>query len=416
MKPIKRRLENQVMCLLDAFPAVYLAGPRQSGKTTLVRQIAAQRLGMSYVSFDDIQTREAAQHDPESFLRSFKGPVVLDEVQIVPEIFRPLKIVIDDSRNQSGRGCGRFLLTGSASVMALPKLSDALVGRMALQTLLPFSACELMFGAGDTFIDRSFSQIWSFEQREPIDLQMLFRKTSFPEIFLLGDDQLADKWCNGYLNTILQRDIRDLLQIDKAAAIPDLLRLLASRTGGVLNEASLTRDMSLNHVTVKKYRILLESLFLTLSVAPWFANLGKRLVKSPKVYLGDLNLWAYLLAIPMESLAQKNPMLSGQVLENFVAIELSKQMTFCKTTVRLYHYRTSNGQEIDFLLEGPEGRVVAIEVKAASKVSAKDFRHIQSLKSDLGERFYQGFVVYQGADVVPFGKDLFAVPLSALWC
>ena len=415
MQNKKRFIEDRIVQSLKAFPVVYIAGPRQSGKTTLAQRIAADRHKASYITFDDIQTRSAVQRDPEAFLRSLHDPVVLNEIQMVPEIFRPLKIIVDENRQKEDGGRGRFLLTGSASVMALPKLSDALVGRMALHTLLPFSAGEIKKNKEHDFIYRAFSTDWFFQQRTEKDTDQMLLKASFPELLFLEDPELHYEWCNGYLNTILQRDVRVLLEIDKMASLPDMLRLLASRTGGVLNEASLSRTINLNHVTAKKYRILLENLFLLLSVSAWSVNLGKRVVKSPKVYLSDLNLLSYLLNIRLDETPRQNPILFGKLLENFVAVELTKQLTFSSIRARLYHYRTSTGQEVDFLLEGPQGMIVGIEIKSTSKVSAKDFRHLETLKNDLGDQFQRGFVLYQGTDVVPFGDKLIAAPLNVLW-
>ena len=238
---------------------------------------------------------------------------------------------------------------------------------------------------------------------------------SFPELYTLRSESLRHDWCNGYLNTMLQRDVKALMEIDKLARIPDMLKLLASRNGGVLNEAGLSRDMELNHITTKKYRSLLESLFLTLSLPAWSANLGKRLIKSPKIYLGDINILLYLLNMPLQDLSLHNPMLWGQIVENFVAIELFKQQTFSSVRTSLYYYRTSAGQEIDFLLEGPRGELIALEVKAKSKVTEKDFRHIIGLKKVLKDKLVKGFVIYTGNETVSFGPHLFSIPLQALW-
>lgn len=415
MKAISRKLEDRIVQSLGAFPVVYIAGPRQSGKTTLAKHISGERHKADYVTFDDVQLRSAVARDPEAFLRGLKGPVVLDEVQMVPEIFRPLKIIVDENREKENGGRGQFLLTGSASVMALPKLSDALVGRMALHTLLPFSACEIDKKSEQGFITRAFDGDWHFEQTGDQSNHDMLLQASFPELLTLKSDDLRHEWCNSYLNTILQRDVRVLLEVDKITSLPDMLHLFASRTGGVLNEAGLSRATELNHVTTKKYRILLENLFLTLSIPAWSSNLGKRLVKSPKVYLSDINFLLYLLNVGLDGLAVQNSKLWGAVLENFVAVELSKQLTFSGARARLFHYRTSAGQEVDFLLEGPQGKIVAMEVKATSKASARDFRHIETLQSDLGDKFHIGFVIYQGKDIVPFGDKMFAIPMSSLW-
>ncbi len=415
MKEIRRLAEDRIIKSLQSFPVVYIAGPRQSGKTTLVQNIARTRHKADYITFDDLQTRSAAQKDPETFIRSFNGPVVLDEIQMVPELFRVLKIVVDENRKRKDAGKGRFLLTGSANVMALPKLSDALVGRIALHYLLPFSAQEISKSISTSFIDRAFCEDLSYAGRKEESLTEVMRRASFPELLNFSDPSVCYEWCNGYMNTILQRDVRLLLEIEKIAALPDLLRLMASRTGGLLNEASLTRDCELNHITLKKYRILLENLFLTLSIPAWSMNPGKRLVKSPKIYISDLNLLAYLNNIDMSNLPGLDRKLFGSFLENFVAAELTKQLTFSKIRARLYHYRTASGQEVDFILEGPENTVAAIEVKSAAKVTAHDFRHLEALRNDIGNKFKRGFVLYQGSRIVPFGSDLWAIPFSSLW-
>lgn len=417
MKTITRLVENYVVKSLASFPIVYIAGPRQSGKTTLAKHISSTRHKATYITFDDIQIRSAASRDPEAFLRNLEGPVILDEVQMVPEVFRPLKVIVDENRNKKNKGRGQFLLTGSANIMILPKLSDALVGRMVLHNLLPFSACEIDGKQKQNFITRAFTGKWHFRQIN-IDTKnnlTMLSYASFPELLTLKSYALKHEWCNSYLNTILQRDIRTLSEIDKVTSLPNMLRFLASRAGGVLNEAALSRTVELNHLTIKKYRILLESLFLILSIPAWSSNLGKRLVKSPKIYLSDLNLLSYLLNINFKDLPNQNSSLWGQVLENFVAIELNKQLAFSDLKTRIFHYRANSGQEVDFLLEGPDGKIVAIEVKAASKVLAKDFRHIEALQIDISDKFHLGFVVYQGKDIVPFGNNLFAIPMGCLW-
>lgn len=415
MQEVKRLIEDTLLQSLEAFPVVYLAGPRQSGKTTLVQRIASTRHPAHYISFDDIQMRASVQRDPEAFLNSLQGPVILDEIQMVPELFRPLKIIVDRNRKQVDGGRGRFLLTGSASVMALPALSDALVGRMVLHQLLPLCSAEVAEKTPSAFIDRAFSEPWHFDQLPQAKSSEMMIKASFPELLPLRQHTLRHTWSNGYVNTLLQRDVHTLLEIEKIDSMPNLLRLFATRTGGLLNESSLARDCGLNHITAKRYRLLLESLFFLQSVPAWTHNLGKRLIKSPKIYLGDLNILAYLLDIDLQTVGSTHPILYGRVLENFVAIELQKQLSFSGTQARLYHYRASAGQEVDFILEGPQNTIIGIEVKANTKVSPKDFAHLESLKKDLGTHFQQGIVFYQGTDITAFGEKMWAVPISRLW-
>ncbi|MBY0543926.1 MAG: ATP-binding protein [Gammaproteobacteria bacterium] len=415
MPEIDRFIEDRIVQALHTFPVVYIAGPRQSGKSTLTQRIAATRHKARYLTFDDLQIRAAAERDPMVFLQSLGGPVVLDEIQMAPELFRPLKMIVDENRQRADGGRGQFLLTGSASVMALPQLSDALVGRMALYNLLPFSTQEIQQIKQPTFIENIFSTEWSFAQFHNDDLMQMMLKASYPELLTLENNSLRYEWCNGYINTILQRDVRVLMEVEKIAALPDLLRLFATRTGGLLNEASLSRDTGLNHITAKRYRLLLESLFLLQSVPAWSSNLGKRLIKAPKLYIGDMNVLAYLLNVDLRDLPKENPMLFGAVLENFVAIELAKQITFSAIPAKLYHYRTASGQEVDFILEGPQNHIVGIEVKTKSKLSGKDFQHLEVLQNELGKRFRRGIVLYQGKDLMSFGKDLWAVPMRMLW-
>ncbi len=307
-----------------------------------------------------------------------------------------------------------FMTLSSSS---LEKLKTKTVFPSRVFICFPVGLCSLRGHIPTTISAIDFFMLFvnpNFKQCNKTNHDEMLLRASFPELLTLTAN-LRYEWCNGYLSTILQRDVRVLLELDKIASLPDMLRLFATRTGGVLNEAVLSRATDLNHVTAKKYRVLLENLFLTLSVPAWSSNLGKRLIKSPKVYLSDLNFLSYLLNMDFEKLAIQNPPLWGQILENFVAIELSKQLTFSDVRAKLYHYRTIAGQEIDFLLEGPNGKIVAIEVKATSKASKKDFRHIETFKADIGDKFHMGFVVYQGKDIVPFGDNVFAIPMNSLW-
>ncbi len=415
MKYIYRLIEDRIVKSLTAFPVVYVAGPRQSGKTTLVRRISKLRHQADYISFDDFQYRFAAQHDPEGFLRSLKGNVVLDEIQLVPEIFRALKIVVDENRQLKNGGRGKFLLTGSANVMAIPQLSDALVGRMSIHSLLPLSALELSRKPQTNFVDRAFSTIPRLDGEFEFNIQKELTNATFPELQTFGDDDLRREWCNNYLQTVLLRDVHSLLELQKFASLPNMLNLLATRIGGLLNEASIARDLQLNHITVRKYRILLESLFLTLTVPAWKRNLGKRLIKTSKIYLCDINLLLHLLHVELDFLKSTDRTQVGKIIENFVAVELAKQAAFATTRSQLYHFRTSSGQEVDFILEANGGQIIGIEVKSTSKISTRNFQNLETLKQDVGDKFKRGFVIHPGKSAVQFGDELYALPLAALW-
>ena len=242
----------------------------------------------------------------------------------------------------------------------------------------------------------------------------IIKRATFPEISG-ATARMRTSWFDGYLTTILQRDVRALAEIEKLSTLPNLLRILASRAGGLVNDADIARDAGLNPVTSRTYKTLLKMLFLTFELAPWYRNIGKRLVKSPKGYLTDTLLLCHLLQYEMEDLEKKRPELFGHVIENFVATELLKLVSCNDEKLKLLHFRTSDNKEVDFVIERPNGQLVAIEVKNRDRVEQSDFKGMQQIKDLAGKDFVSGIVLYRGREVVPFGKDLWAVPVSNLW-
>ena len=222
-------------------------------------------------------------------------------------------------------------------------------------------------------------------------------------------------WFDGYLATILQRDVKMLVELEKIALLPNLLRLLATRAGSLINDADIARDLGFNPVTEKTYRTILNMMFLTFNVRPWFRNLGKRLVKSPKGYIIDTLLLCHLLDYHLETLRKEKPDLFGDVVENFVATEIIKLLTFSKTRAQLFHFRTSDGKEVDFVLERPDGSIFGIEVKTSELVNSSDFNGLRTLATLANKSFIGGAVLYYGRDVVPFGDKLWALPFHILW-
>lgn len=410
---IDRHIRAQLLDALARSPVVFLNGPRQAGKSTLVQALSQAEHRAEYVTFDRATQMAAAAAAPEIYLKNRKGALIIDEVQLVPEIFRALKIVVDDLRQeQASEVSGRFLLTGSANIMALPKLSDSLVGRLSVLTLYPLSSAEVVGGQGD-FITRLFHQ--DFESGTGTHkLHDVIRAATFPEISAVGS-QDRTLWFEGYLTTILQRDVRALADIAKLSVLPNLLRILASRAGGLINDADIARDAGLNPVTSRNYKTLLKMLFLTFELAPWFRNLGKRLVKSPKGYLTDSLLLCHLLQYQLRDLEQNRPNLFGHVLENFVATELMKLSASHHDKINLFHFRTSTNKEVDFVLEKPNQQLAAVEVKHRDQVSKSDFKGLEELKKMTGDDFICGVVLYRGQDLVPFGQNLWAVPISNVW-
>jgi len=294
----------------------------------------------------------------------------------------------------------------------LPKLSDPLVGRMNVLTLYPVSGAEALGGNGD-FIERLFNKDFEADKNKQ-NLSDIIRTATFPEISG-ADIHERTTWFDGYLTTILQRDVRALAEIEKLSTLPNLLRILANRAGGLVNDADIARDAGLNPVTSRNYKTLLKMLFLTFELAPWYRNIGKRLVKSPKGYMTDTLLLCHLMQYELSDLEKNRPELFGHVLENFVATELLKLMTFRDDKMDLFHFRTSDNKEVDFVLEKPNGQLVAIEVKQRDSVSKSDFKGLEELQNITGDDFVCGVVLYRGKDVVPFGLNLWAIPISNLW-
>ena len=413
MNHIERKITENLLFSLKHSPVVFLNGPRQAGKSTLVQGLSADAYPAEYVTFDNATQMAAAFASPEAFLAGRKGPLIIDEVQMVPDLFRALKQVVDELRLTDKGNCqGRFLLTGSANIMALPKLSDPLVGRMSVKTLYPLSGCEVFSGTGG-FFDQLFATEFSVRARE-ISLNEVIRAASFPEISGRGSRERGE-WFDGYLTTILQRDVRAIAELEKIGLLPTMLRVLATRAGSLMNDADIARDVGLNAVTGKNYRGILQAMFLSHDVRPWYRNIGKRLVKSAKGYLLDTLLLCHLLDWNLDDLGRNKPHLYGHVVENFVATELLKLLSFSEIRANLLHFRTSDGKEVDFVLERPDGTLAGVEVKTASRVDHGDFKGLEVLQQVSGDDFVCGVVLYTGHDVVPFGDKLFAVPIAALW-
>ena len=410
---LRRHLIDRLLDGLADTPAVLVNGARQTGKSTLVQSAELAGENRQYLTFDDPGILAAAKRDPNGFVAGLNMPVTLDEVQHVPEIFPVIKGAIDRKRQP-----GQFLLTGSANVMLLPKLSESLAGRMEVLTLWPFSQGEI-HGVRESFVDTLFSQKsvgWTGKTAT-------VRRDQLLETVLAGGYPLAvarqnaarrDAWFQSYVMTMLQRDIRDLANIADVTAVPRLLSVVAARAGGLLNFADLSRSVALPQTTLKRYFALLEGTFLVQLLRPWARNLGKRIIQTPKVCLNDTGLLAYLLGATVDRLKAEGN-LAGGVLENFVLMELRKQSTWSTTQPDLFYWRTASGQEVDVVLEDRAGRVVGVEVKAAATLSSNDVRGLQALSIAASKHWLRGVVLYAGTEVIPFSSNLHGVPISRLW-
>ena len=408
---IGRHVGAAVQEAMGDTPVVYLQGARQTGKSTLAMRLGGRQQPIEYHTLDTPAVLSAATDDPAGFVAGMPSSAVIDEVQRAPDLALAIKAAVDVDRRP-----GRFLLTGSANMWTFPKLADSLAGRMEMHTLWPFSQGELA-GVRETFIDRMFAPDLALPQAETLDQDDLLDRIctgGFPEVRARRGARRREAWFDAYTRAILDRDVRDIANVERLMDLPRLLSLLATRAAQLVNLADLARTLEVPQTTLKRYMTLLRATFLVWPLQAWSANLGKRLTKAPKVMLADTGLLTHLIDANAARLRDDRTLL-GKALENFVAMELTKQLGWCERRCELFHFRTASGSEVDLVLEDRRGRVVGVEVKATASVRRRDFAGLDALASALGERFVRGAVIYTGAEVVPFGNRLHALPLAQLW-
>lgn len=389
-------------------PVVLLHGPRQCGKTTLARTVA-EPAGYGYLTFDDDNLVAAARSDPVGFIAGLPPHMVLDEIQRVPELFTSIKAVVDRDRRP-----GRFLLTGSANVLLLPRLADSLAGRIEAQRLHPLAQCELARHESG-FLDLLFCAGFSAARHERLGPELAQRIVAggYPAALARKPERRRD-WYRAYVQTLVQRDIRDLARISSLDAVPRLLGLAAGRTAQLMNASDLAGPFQLSRPTIRDYMTLLERVFLLETLPPWHVRQINRLIKTPKVHLGDTGLASALLRIDAQTLYANQAML-GQLLETFVYQELRRQATGRADDIAFHHFRDRDDHEVDIVLEQGSQTLAGVEVKASGTVREADFRGLRKLREIAGPQFVCGVVLYDGESAIPFGSNLFALPLRALW-
>jgi predicted AAA+ superfamily ATPase len=404
-----RILRSRLLEALADSPVVLIHGPRQCGKTTLARGVGDES-GFTYFTFDDDVQREAATTDPVGFVAELPERAVLDEVQRVPRLFTSLKAAIDADRRP-----GRFILTGSANVLLVPRLADSLAGRMEILRLNPLAQAELagveprffadLFGGGF----RAGRQ-WKREGRQLVER---VAAGGYPDALSRTQGRRRSAWYRDYTDTLIQRDIRDLARIAALDALPRLLALAAGQTGCLVNISELAAPFQVSRPTIREYVTLLSRIFLLEELPPWHSNLSKRLIKTPKLHLGDTGLACALLGLDPEALV-KDRTTFGHLLETFVFQELRRHAGWYDDAVTFSHFRDKDQVEVDLVLESA-GRLAGVEVKSGSTVTSDDFKGLRKLREIAPTRFACGVILYDGEAVVPFGPGLYAVPLSILW-
>jgi len=402
-----RFAKDRIQEALQDTRVVLISGPRQSGKTTLATQIAGD--GRPFFTLDDATVLAAAGDDPVGFLRGLERAVI-DEIQRAPNLLLSIKTEVDKDKSP-----GRFLLTGSANLMTIPTVADSLAGRMEVVKLLPLSRSEIE-GVKSTFIDNAFAGRPP-KAEIPIvgdDLLEIVLAGGYPEALDRKRWNRRQDWYHGYVDAIVQRDVRDIAQIEQLAMMPKLLAMLAEHSGQLVNYSGIGAAINLNHVTTQKYLRVFESLFIVQTLQPWFTNKLKRLTKSPKLHFLDAGLLAALRGISPEVL-RRDKTSFGAVLETFVFSELQKIATWSEQRCSFSHFRDKDKNEVDIVIENRRGEIVGIEVKSSATVSSADFSGMRKLAEACGDRFAQGLVLYDHDQTVPFGERMFAAPLSSLW-
>ncbi len=401
----RRRLEE---ALADT-PVVLIHGPRQCGKSTLSKTVGDD-LGYDYITFDDNIQLAAAKADPVGFVAGLPERAVLDEVQRVPSLFLALKTAVDRDRSP-----GRFILTGSANVLLVPKLADSLAGRMEIIRLHPLAQCEL-FRSESSFIDSLFvgKFIHRRHKRKGESLANRITAGGFPAALARSSTYRRAVWYREYNETLLQRDVRDLTRIRGLDILPRLLQLASGQTAHLVNIAEMSSGFKQTRPTINDYVTLLERIFLIDHLQPWHRNRLKRLIKTPKLHLVDTGLGAALLGLDSTSLVKDRNMY-GQLLETFVYQELRRQASWRSAHIEFYHYRDKDGAEVDVVLETGNDQVAGIEVKSGATVTSSDFLGLRKLRTSVGKSFTSGVVLYDGESVVGFGDGLYAIPIQLLW-
>jgi predicted AAA+ superfamily ATPase len=410
MSFIERNIRPTVVEALTEARAVCLLGARQAGKSTLARAIVEHEHPAEYLTLDHDATRKSALEDPTGFIARVRGAAVIDEVQRAPDLMLAIKERLDTNNER-----GQFLLAGSANILTLPSIADALPGRVDYVRLWPFSQGELA-GTRESFIDRLLAgEVPHIEDAEVGRGAYAARIVAggFPDAQDRGPRGRA-RFFDSYVSTILGRDLQDIANVRDPASVERLLRIVAARSAGLQNSRAVAGELGVDHKTVAAQTRILENLFLVARLAPWHVNLGGRQVKTPKIYMADTGLLTHLMNVNTERIVQ-NPTLAGSIFETFAAMELARQCDWAESHASLFHYRDKQQREVDIVLELGSGEVAGVEIKTAASVQAKDFAGLRHLRERLGTNFKTGVVLYTGKRTLPFGDRLAAVPLCALW-
>lgn len=398
-------------------PVVVIVGPRQSGKSTLAEQLAADR-GAQMISLDDAGARAAAQTDPTGFIEERKLPLFVDEFQKAPALLDAIKGRVDRARGGGRRPAGMFLLTGSANVWSTLRISESLTGRAERIQLWTLSQGELR-GNHETFLSGMLDGRIPHVTGQPAGRGSIAEavvRGGYPEIVARRTAERRARWLRNYLEMTLERDAHDVSdrarQLDE---LPRLLRAAAARIGGIVDLTSIGRAIEMKRDSVRRYLRLLELLFLIRMAPAWGGSLAQQVIKKPKLWIPDSGLACRLTGYGEDRFIADETGMAGFLFENFVASEILKQASRLDQRIELHHFRTAGGREVDIVGEADDGSVIGIEVKLSATPIPSDFSGLAHLRDQLGSRFRAGVLVNTGSETLPFGDRLWAVPVAGLW-
>lgn len=398
-------MEPVILQAVDEFPAVVLSGPRQSGKTTLLKHLFRDQF--EYVSLETPDTRRAAQNDPRGFLALYPSPVIFDEIQFAPDLLFYIKEMIDSKRELNGQ----FILTGSQNLLLMQGVTESLAGRAAVLHLMPLTSRESAMAPLRTFPWEGEADFKPQQDLTGLNLWRQFLRGYYPEL-ISHPKKSVNLWHGSFIQTYLERDLRLLRQVGDLTLFQDFLQALAPRSAQLLNMTELSRDLGVAVNTVKSWISILEATHQIFLLRPYFVNVGKRLVKTPKVYFTDVGTLSYLSSLT-DPLHAANSPVKGALMETAVISEIMKTFRNRGFEPRLHFWRTTAGSEVDLIVEC-SGKVVPIEIKSSATPRPAMANSIRVFAKDFGDQSLPGYVIHSGDVVLPLGDGILALPFSCL--
>ncbi len=404
MKYLKRAVREDIENYLNYFPVLLISGAKQVGKSTLALHLNIE----NYITLDDINIYQMAKNNPKGFIEHLQKPVIIDEVQRLPQLMITIKEYVDKDRIN-----GEFLLTGSASLAGFKDISDSLAGRIGIIELYPLSLKEKYEHKGNT-IDTLSQELDTFllKQYDNSSIVQNIIDGGYPEIFKIDNDKAKYLWFSSYIRTYIESDAKELANIRNMDKFINMYRLCMLRSGNLFNKNELQKECGLDNKTFDSYFSVLEHTYQVKKLQPFFKNELKRLVKSPKIYAVDTGVLCHLLRISSSESYEASDY-KGDILETFVYGELLKANTYAHSPSLISYYRTSDKKEIDFILETEKG-VIAIEVKASKSINKDDFKHIYHLAKEVPDIFLKGVVFYNGDRLLKIDDKMYAIPFGFL--